>query len=81
METRTPGEEEKIAIRATKDMIKNLPTEEKESRQIYAIRTGCQVHFSSVWDRNHENYHLDAKAEGGQQAAWFPCKYQIGEWI
>ena len=29
MEPRTPAEEHKIAIRATKDMIKKLPNEEK----------------------------------------------------
>ena len=72
METRTPGEEEDLRVTAVKDKIKSMSAQEKDKRQIYAIRTGCQVHFSSVANRNSENYRLDAKAEGGVNPAWIP---------
>ena len=86
METRTPGEEEDLRVTAVKDKIKSMSAQEKDKRQIYAIRTGCQVHFSS-WGNNYsggvgkyDNYQLDSKVSGTLQA-WYPYSHQIGEWI
>jgi hypothetical protein len=63
--------------RATIEMIKHLPVQEKERRQIHAIATGCQVHYSSYASRDHENYFLDCSIAGKYQC-WATYNNRIG---
>jgi hypothetical protein len=65
----------------TKKKIKNLSPKEKEKRQVYAIASGCQVHFSSSYaDRKGENYRLDSTPQGFYHA-WIAAAAKEGEWI
>ena len=80
MKTRTPGEEEDLRVTAVKDKIKSMTAQEKDKRQVYAIRTGCQVHFSSCGCNysggygKFDHYQLDNK-QPTTVHAWWPLNH------
>ena len=59
--------------------IKAMSTKDKESKEIYAVNTGCSVKYSSVYNLLHTHYELDYALHVVN--AWHPQQNKKGEWI
>ena len=59
--------------------IKAMSPKDKESKEIYAVKSGCPIRYSSAFNFVHTHYELDYNLH--LYHAWCPASTNKGEWI